>query len=108
MGAAVPTSECVALTQNETRIMKKQLRKIPDALEAEGVSLGESPRDQHVRMLQAERQRVLVREIHVGFVQNHHPFLRVAKLVQLCRALDCDMGGLFDGKVRLRRRSEKR
>src|SRR5262245_35737871 len=52
--------------------------EISDALEAERVSLGERARNQDLRMFQRERQRILVGEIHIGFIEHHHAPMRLA------------------------------
>src|SRR5438093_11959578 len=46
--------------------------EISDALEAKGIGLREGPCNQHVWMLQAQRQRVVGCEVHIGLIQDHH------------------------------------
>src|SRR5260370_29200557 len=50
--------------------------EVSDTLEAKRVGLRESPRDDHVWIVDGEFHRIRLCEIHVSLVQDHHPSLR--------------------------------
>ena len=57
--------------------------EIADALKTERISLRERPRDEHVRIFRCQLQRVFIRKVHVGLVQNDHALLRATERFQV-------------------------
>src|SRR5689334_1274978 len=66
--------------------------EVTHPLEAKGVSLGESARDQHMWIFECETERILFCKIYVSFVQNDYSLLPAAKLVELGAAVTATAG----------------
>jgi hypothetical protein len=66
----------------EGRNQDRVAHDVADALKAQRVGLRECPRDQHVGILERERQRVVIREVHIRFVEQDHAALGAAEPIE--------------------------